>query len=407
MTSEPTPHGHPVEALTSMECGGYRAFDQPTSIELRRLNVIFGRNNTGKTTLARLPLFAAASVAESPDLYALATRGIRFGSSFRSLASAHQPHPRIRFGMTWSDRDGNRRRLALDLQHLITSGREQMVVPTAVEVDERRLPFPLEASGPEQTALSGRERLTELLDDAPRLRFEANVARLGDLLAGTIHVSSTRPPIEEIYPSRDPEQWSAAETAFILARHDDLLTQVGAWFESKLDHAAPEVEHGTFAFRLVMSSRQGGTSGDLVNLAEAGRGTQSVLPVAALLTAVDSGLCQPQLMIVEEPEARLHPSAHGAVADLLISAARRTQLVVETHSENLILRLRRRIAEGVLKKDDLGLYYIEPDYRVRRIEIEETGAAADWPTGVFEYDVEEAQAIVQARLSSIGNPRSR
>ena len=48
--------------IATLGVEGYRAFSSPTTMSLRRLTVIFGKNNSGKTTLTRLPLFIGASL---------------------------------------------------------------------------------------------------------------------------------------------------------------------------------------------------------------------------------------------------------------------------------------------------------------------------------------------------------
>jgi predicted ATPase len=52
------------------------------------------------------------------------------------------------------------------------------------------------------------------------------------------------------------------------------------------------------------------------------------------------------LVIIEQPELHLHPSAQAVLADLFIKKSREgVRFLVETHSEHILLRLQRRIAE--------------------------------------------------------------
>jgi len=48
----------------------------------------------------------------------------------------------------------------------------------------------------------------------------------------------------------------------------------------------------------------------------------------------------PEIMIVNEPEASLHPSLLDALARLLIAASQRSQIVLVSHSVRLIAALR-------------------------------------------------------------------
>jgi predicted ATPase len=65
----------------------------------------------------------------------------------------------------------------------------------------------------------------------------------------------------------------------------------------------------------------------------------------------------PPLICLEEPELGLHPDIIPKVADLLIDAAQRTQLIVTTHSETLVSRL-SEVPESVVvcERDDRGTH---------------------------------------------------
>ena len=76
-------------------------------------------------------------------------------------------------------------------------------------------------------------------------------------------------------------------------------------------------------------------------------------------------LCHPEpppLICLEGPEVGLHPDLLPTVADLLVEAAQRTQLIVTTHSETLVSRLSEAPETVVVcEKDDMGT-------RLRRLE---------------------------------------
>ena len=103
---------------------------------------------------------------------------------------------------------------------------------------------------------------------------------------------------------------------------------------------------------------------------------------------------------------------HGARADLFLEAAGLgtsapvkdvgQRLLVETHSEGVLLRVRRRIAEGKVNPDDVGLCYVDRDDRgstLRPIKIDHKGDLSWWPYGVFLERLEDAKAIAVARRS--------
>jgi len=90
-----------------------------------------------------------------------------------------------------------------------------------------------------------------------------------------------------------------------------------------------------------------------------------------------------------QPELHLHPGAHGDLADLYIGSvvAGGARFLIETHSDNFVLRVRRRVAEQKLRPEDVALYWVDEDLsasqKVRRIEIDARGEVGSWPHGVI------------------------
>lgn len=78
------------------------------------------------------------------------------------------------------------------------------------------------------------------------------------------------------------------------------------------------------------------------NLADVGFGVSQVLPVLVQGLLMEPG----GVYFVQEPEIHLHPDAQAGLADFFIYlACQGVTCIVETHSEYLLLRLRRRLAE--------------------------------------------------------------
>lgn len=140
-----------------------------------------------------------------------------------------------------------------------------------------------------------------------------------------------------------------------------------------------------------------------INVAAMGEGISQVLPIVARALAGDPWEC----LLIEQPEIHLHPSLQAELADLFIHTVQgaRRQVIVETHSEHLLLRLRRRIAESAradkpeIRPEDVAILYVEKDgseSRVRRLELNGKGHFADWPKGFFEEAYQEAMALAMA-----------
>lgn len=95
------------------------------------------------------------------------------------------------------------------------------------------------------------------------------------------------------------------------------------------------------------------------NLIDVGYGVNQVLPVATELLRPKG----PRLFLLQQPEVHLHPSAQAALGSLFASVAskRRKQLIVETHSDHLIDRIRMDVRDGKtrLQAEHVSILYFE------------------------------------------------
>jgi predicted ATPase len=103
---------------------------------------------------------------------------------------------------------------------------------------------------------------------------------------------------------------------------------------------------------------------------------------------------------LDHPESYLQPSAQSALGDALLAAvkARGTQLLVETHSDRLLRRIQRRIAEGRTSKDHVAVYLIqgrEHGAEIHELVIDEYGEIPNWPDEFFG-DLTDDLAVIAA-----------
>ncbi|GAB3768272.1 hypothetical protein GCM10028796_31440 [Ramlibacter monticola] len=136
------------------------------------------------------------------------------------------------------------------------------------------------------------------------------------------------------------------------------------------------------------------------SFADVGSGIGYVLPVLTAVYNLKEGAC-----FVQQPELHLHPALQASMADALIEAASAgKQVLIETHSEHLLLRALRRVRQthaGVpladalrLTPDLLAVLYLNPSAdgstEVRNLRVTLEGDFLDsWPRGFFtERDAE-------------------
>jgi predicted ATPase len=147
---------------------------------------------------------------------------------------------------------------------------------------------------------------------------------------------------------------------------------------------------------------------DSINIKQSGQGIHQVLPLIARSFMPEQS---PSIIIIEEPEAHLHPAAHANLAERFLDSYLEDQnkrYLIETHSQNFILRIRRLIAEGKLNAEDLNIYYVDYDEdsnvsKLQEIKVDAGGGVDRWPDGVFGESVLEARAIMNANINDLKN----
>ena len=152
-------------------------------------------------------------------------------------------------------------------------------------------------------------------------------------------------------------------------------------------------------------------TGTLVTPVDVGYGISQILPVIVEGIAGSS-----DVICVDQPEVHLHSKLQAEIADLMIETLPRKQWIVETHSELLLRRIQRRIAEEQNKvpeerkivSADVSVLYIDPENasegegsKILLMELAENGdLISDWPKGFFEEGYHE----MMAKLFAGGNP---
>ena len=139
--------------------------------------------------------------------------------------------------------------------------------------------------------------------------------------------------------------------------------------------------------------------GPEVRLTDVGFGVSQVLPVLVLCYYVPEG----SILILEQPEAHLHPKVQSELADLLIEVVknRGLQIILESHSEHLLIRLMRRIAEEQISANDTAFYFCEMNEgvsEIERLDVDDYGNITNWPQNFFGDEMGDLAAKAKAEM---------
>ncbi len=138
------------------------------------------------------------------------------------------------------------------------------------------------------------------------------------------------------------------------------------------------------------------------NLIDVGYGVSQVLPVITELLRPDT----PPMFLLQQPEVHLHPSAQAALGSLFCAVAGpKRQLIVETHSDHLIDRVRMDVRDGEtkLKPNDVSILYFERKglhVSIHSLGIDPDGNITGAPAGYRQFFMEETTRSLWKRKAN-------
>jgi hypothetical protein len=422
-----------------MRLRNFRAFEDTGWLHFAALTVIFGKNSSGKTTLLRAPLLVRQmllSQAATGDV-PLSGEDVDLGG-YRDLVYKGELRRDVAmsFLFDWTNSRPPVFRPAFDVPELapllhqtvldITlhwnarASRTQVKGIAFRASPEAKTPLiALERLGPGKTRLtvhptgyrtnisdaselslrtlpfmtSLAKRSGEQRDDPTLILFNlhARLREACDLLA---HIGPLRSMPERAYrldsiPSAGP----SSHMVGIMASNENAVRAASTALQSAGMAAQVEVTRpapGYLGIVLIDPKTKRKT-----NLADVGFGASQVLPIIVTLASVP----ERSLVLIQQPELHLHPHTQVKVADVIIELAKAANLglIVESHSEHLLLRIQTRLALGDVEPSDFCLYFVDRS-RVSRATANHDGVldTSRLPADFFEEEWTEAVNLARA-----------
>jgi predicted ATPase len=432
--------------LTKLRLLNFKCFRDSGDIPLAPLTLVFGKNNSGKSSILQ-SLLLLRQTLDSPQFGSrLNLRGpLHPTANYGDIVHQHKFVEDVTMQFELSSDEGKK---AGNLELQFSSGEPQPPRLTRLSVVGNES-VPLEfrtgrgAGGPYRLYLDNEDvggeedahfsfpvsRFFPLIGEEPprvgrpsekrqRSRDFANAALsalVERLLSLKMVGAFRRQPIRRYeYLGPVPDQVDAAGEYVINALIEDfayrrrnrgeLVGQVNRWLRAVGRVRLLPFRRISRTARIFEIRLRDTDSKRWANFADVGFGIGQALPVLVegLRTAPRG------LFIVQEPEIHLHPDAQLRMADFLVSLVRSGRRVIaETHSEHILLRVRRSVlrsksANGDIPRLDASevrVVFVEkqPDgtSHTRALRVDELGQVENWPAGFMEEATQERLAILE------------
>ncbi len=181
------------------------------------------------------------------------------------------------------------------------------------------------------------------------------------------------------------------------AADDTLMTQVERWMRQVSPRVSIHIEPIAADYKLNYKfSREGQLMTRDMTAPHVGYGITYVLPILVALLSAAPG----SLILIENPEAHIHPKAQAELMKLVARAVKAgVQVVMETHSDHIVNGALVAVAAGRLSPDDVRVHFFERDERshtsvARQLDVQADGRIANPPAGFFDQMDLDLRAIM-------------
>ncbi len=370
--------------ISKIKFKNFKLFKEKQTLEIKPITIVIGKNNTGKTAILHLPVIVNNILNQgiTTELYKININSgdlIELGTNFEDLVYNKSPLFPIELDISDSS-----------LEHSIRIVANKNGI---LELLQNDLPIDIDTTNKIPNVIEtklfqyGIDYITGI-----RINPEYNY-QLNNHLLETVGIKG-----ENTYQILIQD----------FKKSKQLINKVSGWYEKNFEGWAIDIIENKLVTETNYSVAISTNHITPINIRNAGKGIHQVLP---LITSSFLEKQSPTLIIIEEPETHLHPAAHANLAERFVHSYledKNKNYLIETHSLNFLLRVRRLVAEGKLSHNDLKIYYVDYDESsnqswLKDIVVDSSGSVKDWPDGIFAEAVLEARAIMNAKQNNLKN----
>ena len=354
--------------ITNISLNNFKCFAKETVIRLARVNLLSGHNGRGKSSLSQALLLIGQSMKRRNDIDELYVMGDQVKLlSFEDIKTAGSNSNEILFTIeTESEK--------LELGFSPAEGKPQLgKISKYVINNENRFDVRTTAD-------------TEHNEEQIKAAFTTSDSTILQLLKDITYISAGRlGPVSDMVRNdtiAPNEVGTKGEFLINALSHQspDFVAYVGKKLSEILSGGSVNIpDHNASRLEMKLNSRDGEAKFNPLNV---GFGYSYVLPVIVSTLLAEKG----SVLIVENPEAHLHPAAQSRIMEFLIKQAleKDLQLIIETHSDHVVNGLRISMKKGQISPTEGIIQHFAYDNGtvtpvITEITSDKNGNLSDYP----------------------------
>lgn len=354
--------------IESISLQNFKCYAEKKDIALSRITILYGHNGRGKSSLSQALLLMGQSMRDRNDLDVLSIVGSQVQlDSFNDIRSHNSEGDEIKFWLKSQEEN-------IEIGFSPYEGKPQLGrLSSLVYNGENRFDV--------QTMQS-----TSAQGEQGKVAFSTSDISVLQQLKDITYISAGRlGPVNDMLRNDSlPPNAIGTRGEYMLNalshQSQAFLSYVGKCLSEILGGASIELpDREATRLELLLNSQDDST---LFRPTNVGFGYSYVLPVIVGVLLAEKG----SIVIVENPEAHLHPKAQSRIMEFLITQALANdlQIIVETHSDHVVNGMRISMKKGRLhRKDGIIQHFAYPDKTgipaISAITSDQEGNLSDYP----------------------------
>ena len=408
--------------LKELRISNFRLFDDEVTLRFRPITVLIGRNNSGKSSVIKFLLMLQQSLdVGNPNLLQPEGDRVQFGS-FESLKNSLTQKQQLKFEL----KVGNPLTLGGGLRNYLESDGTDIEEDKLLYATSAMIPYDTDGGNGRKNLeheakilLDTEEKLVinalpsenyRLLDFSKYLELEGDAwvstkgaqENIVDVLRRNIgelkHLRAARDDMARIEASSPPSGDVGQRGQYTLSHLKKLMKEAQPVYDFIRPHIKTVAGVREIIFEhlpiIDVALAVNDKTGAKTRIGDFGFGVSQCLPIFV------QGALMPRHthFMIEQPEAQLHPTAQLKLGSFFADLWRDYKVgsIIETHSDNILLRLRRLVAKGELSAKDISVAYFSNNKEkgdmpiIENLDINEDGSMKEkLPMEFFGKNLDE------------------